>query len=248
MTLTPRITLVTEAYNLAEGQSETSFLRALNAVAEIAARRPDVEVVVLDPSPGNLAKPILANRFPQFTASAVPGLSYDGQKNLAARQGNGELLVFLDGDCKPFRQNWLETIIEPLMLPQVHGVGGLTLYDDFSVTGKAMSILDFGFLFDAPEGVILGCYASNNVAFRRDTYLRFPAPDEGLLRSYCYKHAQLMQRSGVPVRSNPRAFVLHELPEIEKERMRRGYDYVAALWADPMLPLAGELENTPAFV
>lgn len=248
MAPSPRISLVTEAYNLAEGQSEGAFVRALRAVADIAARRPDVEVIVLDPSADGLAAPILAAHFPQFKALAVPGLSYDGQKNKAAREARGAFLVFLDGDCAPVHDSWIDEIVEPLMVPDVHAVGGLTLYDDFSLTGKAMSILDFGFLFDAPQGVQLGCYASNNVAFRRETYNRLPAPDEGVLRSYCYKHAQLMQRSGVPVFSNPNAFVLHELPDIEKERLRRGYDYVAALWADPALDLTGELESSQAFI
>lgn len=243
----PRITLVTEAFNLAEGQSEASFHRALDAVAAIFAGRSDVEVIVLDPSEKGLASPILASRYPHFTAITVPGLSYDGQKNLAAQVGRGEYLVFLDGDCAPVRQDWLDQITGPLKNDHVHAVGGLTLYDDFSPTGKAMSILDFGFLFEAHQGAPLGCYASNNVAFRRETYLRYPAPDEGVLRSYCYKHAQLMLRAGVPVISNPQAFVLHELPDVQKERFRRGYDHIAALWCDPELPLARVLENTPRF-
>jgi Glycosyl transferase family 2 len=247
MAVSPRITLVTEAYNLAEGQSEAAFLRALRAVSEISARRNDVEVIVLDPSDQNLARPILAERFPQFVALHVPGMSYDGQKNHAAIRGRGTYLVFLDGDCVPVRNDWLDEITRPFDNPNVHGVGGLTLYDDFSLTGKAMSILDFGFLFEARRGQPLGCYASNNVAFRRESYLRLPAPDDGILRSYCYKHAQMMLRAQIPVMSNPNAFVLHELPDIEKERLRRGYDYVAALWSDPELDLAADLADTPEF-
>lgn len=242
MSIAPRITLVTEAYNLAEGQSEAAFLRALQAVDKIAAARKDVDVIVLDPSVDHLASPIVEAHFPHFSPFSVPGLSYDGQKNAAAQAARGEYLVFLDGDCTPVRDTWLDEITLPLSFPHVHAVAGLTLYDDFSLTGKAMSVLDFGFLFEARRGAPLGCYASNNVAFRLATYLKIPAPDDGLLRSYCYKHAQLMLRAKVPVFNNPRAFAVHELPNVEKERLRRGYDHVAALWSDPALPLASQLE------
>ena len=95
---TPRITLVTEAYNLAEGQSEASFVRALQTVLQIGQRYPDVEVIVLDPTHEHVAQPILAARFPQLKALHVPGMTYDGQKNAAALAAQGEFLVYLDGD------------------------------------------------------------------------------------------------------------------------------------------------------
>src|SRR3989338_2961623 len=81
----PSVTLVTEAYNLAEGQSEASFLRALQTVLQIGQRHPSVEVIVLDPTREHVAAPILAERFPQLKALHVPGMTYDGQKNAAAR-------------------------------------------------------------------------------------------------------------------------------------------------------------------
>jgi hypothetical protein len=236
MLQSPKVTLVTEAYNLAEGQSEA------------AARRADVEVIVLDPSENNIAEGILRRSFPAFRSLHAKGMTYDGQKNLAAQMGRGEFLVFLDGDCVPLHDEWLERSIAPLARdPKMTAAAGLTVYDDLSLTGQAMSVLDFGFLFEARPGQDIGCYASNNIAFRRSAYIAYPAPDDGVLRSYCYRHAQELLRAGKPVVFNPDAVALHELPNIETERLRRGWDHIAALWEDPVLPAAERIAYSADF-
>lgn len=244
----PSVTLVTEAYNLAEGQSEASFLRALQTVLQIGQRHPSVEVIVLDPTREHVAAPILAERFPQLKALHVPGMTYDGQKNAAARAAQGEFLVFLDGDCVPQSDDWLNVILAPFAQPHVHAVGGLTIYEGDDVTSKAMTVMDFGFLFEPDAQGHLGCYASNNVAFRRSAYLSVMAPDDGVMRSYCYKHAQLLARAGTPVHAHHDAKVFHELPDVRKERLRRGYDHAAALWEDPVLDGASKIAQDEAFI
>lgn len=244
----PSVTLVTEAYNLAEGQSEASFVRALQTVLQISGRYPGVEVIVLDPTHDHVAAPILASRFPQLKALHVPGMTYDGQKNAAARAARGEFLVFLDGDCVPQSDDWLKKILSPFVQPHVHAVGGLTIYEGEDVTSQAMTVMDFGFLFEPNALGHLGCYASNNVAFRRATYLNVMAPDDGVMRSYCYKHAQLLARAGTPVHAHHDAKVFHELPDVQKERLRRGYDHAAALWEDPVLGGAARIGLDESFI
>lgn len=244
----PSVTLVTEAYNLAEGQSKASFLRALQTVLGICRRYPGVEVIVLDPTHEHVAGPILSAQFPQLKALHVPGKTYDGQKNAAARAAQGEFLVFLDGDCVPQSDDWLEVILQPFARPDVHAVGGLTIYEGDDVTSQAMTVMDFGFLFEPDAEGLLGCYASNNVAFRLSTYLNVMAPDDGVMRSYCYKHAQLLARAGTPVHAHHAARVFHELPDVRKERLRRGYDHAAALWEDPVLEGAARIALDEAFI
>lgn len=245
---TPRITLVTEAYNLAEGQSEASFVRALQTVLQIGQRYPDVEVIVLDPTHEHVAQPILAARFPQLKALHVPGMTYDGQKNAAALAAQGEFLVYLDGDCAPPSERWLETLLAPFEQPHVQAVGGLTVYEGDDVTSRAMTVMDFGYLFEPNAQGHLGCYASNNVAFRRAAYLSVMAPDDGVMRCYCYKHAQLLARAGMPVHANHDAKVFHELPDVRKERLRRGFDHAAALWEDPVLAGGASIALDDAYI
>lgn len=247
-TIAPKISLVTEAFNLAEGQSEASFVRALQTVETIAAQQGNVEVIAVDPTPDNRAASIMANHYPHVRCLHLPGKTYDGQKNAAARAAQGEFLVFLDGDCVPQRNTWLADLLAPFNDPEIHAVGGLTLYEGEDVTAKAMSVLDWGFLFTPDKNKRLGCYAFNNVAFRTGSYLALPTPDESVLRCYCYKHAQLLQRAGRGVLAEHRAFALHELPDVTKERLRRGYDYLAALWADPVLEETAAIAPTEEFV
>lgn len=242
------VTLVTEAYNLAEGQSEASFLRALRSVADISKRYRGVEVLVLDPTTEHVAAPILDQHHPSIKALHVPGQSYDGQKNVAAMAARGEFLVFLDGDCVPVHEDWLQRILSPFENEHIHAVGGLTIYEGEDLRSKAMTILDFGFLFEPNQQGHLGCYAFNNVAFRRAAYLQVMAPDDGELRCYCYKHAQLLARAHMPVHANHHARALHELPDVRKERLRRGYDHAATLWEDPVLPGAASVGLTDNFV
>ena len=228
------VTLVTEAYNLSEGQSEQAFVRAVREIGRLAKNSPGMETLVTDPSLDGIATSLVVDEFPNVRVLHLPGQSYDRQKNSVAAVARGEIMVFLDGDCHPESEAWLDAILSPFADEAVAAVAGLTLYDDVSVTGIAMSILDFGFLFGT-EGTIPGCYASNNVAFRRTAFLKTPIPESELMRCCCFKHAQDLTRSGVPIWLQPSALVAHELPDVRTERLRRGYDHVAALWVDPLL-------------
>lgn len=228
------VLLVTEAYNVAEGQSEASLIRAVSDLEAIAARHNNAAVAVIDPNLEGVAKPLLSATHPHIDVWHLPSQSYDGQKNFISQNAQSELIVFLDGDCHPLYDSWLDKLLAPFADVTVSAVGGTTLYEDFSLAGVAMTILDFGYLF-GNSGQALGCYASNNVAFRRKTLLEVPIPHDGEMRCLCYKHAQMLQRAHKPVLLEGGAVVVHELPDIEKERHRRGYDHVAALWTDPQL-------------
>ena len=59
------VSLVTAAYNLAEGQSEAAFLRAVEAITKMAEHTKSVEILVMDPSEKNIAANILKRHSPQ---------------------------------------------------------------------------------------------------------------------------------------------------------------------------------------
>jgi hypothetical protein len=101
---------------------------------------------------------------------------------------------------------------------------------------RVLSIMDFGFLLPRREHP-LDCYASNNAAFAADALRRTPAP-EGDMRCRCFAHAQKLMRQGTPMQLAPGAFVRHEPVPLVKERLRRGWDLVAAARVDPELPEA----------
>ncbi len=227
------VTLVTEAYNLAEGMSEEAYRVTLGHMLEIGRRRGDVELMVVDPSDEGLGLESATAFGPEIRYLAIPGAKYEQQKTRAVEAAQGEIVAYLDGDCRPDNDYWFENLMQPFDHPQVQGVGGLTLYDDLSLTGKAMSVLDLGFLFLRP-GEIMGCYASNNMAFRRSTWMACPPPD-GHVRSTVYAHAQQLIREQRPLVFQPAALAWHELPDVRATRYRRGYEHVGACWVDPLL-------------
>ena len=228
------ISLITEAYNLGEGQSKASLAEALKTLSAIRTRYTDLDIMIVDPLADPSIEAFAVNIDPFFKYVAVPGSSYEGQKDVAVQRSTSDFVVFLDGDCHPAHDTWLDELMAPFQDREISAVGGLTVYDDFSLTGQAMSVMDFGFLF-VENGEPLGCYASNNVAFRREAWITCPIPYHESLRSVCYAHAQVMARMGYRLVLSRNALVLHELPDPQKERTRRGYDLVSACWADPRL-------------
>jgi hypothetical protein len=227
------VTLVTEAYNLAEGMGFAELEAAVAAVAAIAAAQPRAEALLVDATVDARVDALLA-RHPSVRHVPVPGAAYDALKNAAAEAAHGRFVAYMDGDCRPRSPDWLDRLLAPLRDGTAIATAGTTLYDDRSPTGIACSIMDWGFLWDDPGGAV-GCYSSNNVAFERALRCSLPAP-AGKLRCNCWLHTRQMARNGVKVRHVPDAIVLHQLPEVPKERARRARDLVAACWNDPLLP------------
>jgi hypothetical protein len=229
----PEITLVTESFNLDEGQSFEELRSSLTTVARYLQDRQDCEALLVDTSNDPRVAGLVAAVDARIRHLRAPGISYDHAKDLAAEEARGRYVVYLDGDCTPDRPDWLDTLLAPLRGGTALATGGVTLYAGDTLLSQVSSLIDFGFLFN-PEGGRLPCYASNNVAFQRDLRCGVRPPD-GPLRCHCFAHAQTLLRRGTPVMLVPTALVWHELPALMKERLRRGYDHVAASWVDDAL-------------
>jgi glycosyltransferase involved in cell wall biosynthesis len=227
----PEISVVVESYNHAEGSALERFALSLEAATERVARHRDGEVLVADSSGDADLLELLERRFPDVRRIDTRGLGYDRAKMRTATEARGRFLVFLDGDCVP-DPDWLERHVSALR-DGAHASSGLTLYDG-GFLAALEGVMDFGFLLpEVPRA--LPCYASNNTAFRREVLLETPAPD-GPMRCNCYAHAQLLVERGTPVHMTPGARVTHERQAFFAERFRRGFDLVAACWANPGLP------------
>jgi glycosyltransferase involved in cell wall biosynthesis len=230
----PEISIVTETFNVEEGQGIEPTRRALFRLEALARARGNIEIILADSMPPNLLVAALLQQFPQVRHVSRTGLGYEGIKNVAAVEARGTYVVYLDSDCLPLAPGWLDALLQPLRSGKAQAVAGLTRYRGHSLLHRVTEILDFGYLLaDLTETV--GCYASNNCAFVRRLRVDLPAPD-GAMRCTCYAHAQLLLRRGSPMHRVPEAIVEHELPPVIKERWRRGYDLVAACWVNPELP------------
>jgi hypothetical protein len=227
------VSIVVETYNFGDRQGAEMLPGAIAAAARAAAAHADWEVLLLDTCGAPGLDALLAGAAHPVRRVDAAGLSYDVAKMRAAGAARGRFLVFLDGDCEPLVPDWADHLLAPLRRGEAIATGGLTRYPE-GLLQDACSVLDFGFLFDALEQRTLGCYAFNNVAFDRAALLAHPVP-EGPMRCLCYAHAQLLERLGQPVRLVPEARVVHAATPFVKERLRRGYDLVAACWANPAL-------------
>jgi hypothetical protein len=110
---------------------------------------------------------------------------------------------------------------------------GVTRYEGGFVQ-KVLSVMDFGFL-TGEAGEEVECFASNNIGFERWTLLGQPRPDSPM-RCTCYAQARRLTAEGKPPVLTPAARAEHEIKPFWKERVRRGYDEVSAIWTDPTLP------------
>ncbi len=241
------VTIVTEAFNLAEGQGFDELGAAVNTVLRLIGDHPDREGVVLTPSADPRVDALVAGGHPRLRLLRADGLGYDELKCLAADEARGRYVAYLDGDCVPAHDDWLDCLLRPLRDGETDVSTGLTVYAGSSATAAACSVLDFGFLLDGGATGTIGCYASNNVAFPTELRRRVRPMHDGM-RCHCYQHAQLLRRQGYRVRCVPAAFALHQLPNLRRERHRRGYDLVAACWSNPALPETAWMEPGEATV
>ena len=228
------ITLATESYNLAEGQSWDSFERAVRAVAKLVEQTPRSEGLLMNVAQDPRIEMLVGATQGLVRIVQCDDMNYDEIKDHAADEAAGRYLAYLDGDCVPADSYWLQRLIAPLRDEQSNATAGLTFYPGHSALTHACNVLDFGFLLDDPGGPV-GCYASNNVAFLTQTRRKFRTP-RTMMRCACYAHTQRLSEAGYEMLSVPEAKVVHEQPPTRRERFRRGYDLVATCWVHPGLP------------
>jgi hypothetical protein len=234
------VSLVIETYNYAEGSGIDRLASALRAATRLVAEHGRGEVLLTDSAGSPEVASLLRRDFPRVRRIDAAGLEYDLAKALAAESAAGRYVLYLDGDCVP-NSGWLTAHLDRLRRGEM-ATGGFTRYEG-GFLPAVCTVMDFGFLLPRGDRV-LPCYASNNSGFRRELLAEAPVP-EGPMRCRCYSHAQLLMRRNTPVRMAPDAIVHHEFPHFFSERLRQGYDAVAACWVDPELPEARWLRVGP---
>ena len=224
--------IVVETFNTMEGTSLDSLRQALRAATSFQLPNGEVEVLLADVTRDPAIRRLLEQEFPEIRRIDGVGLGYCGAKRRAAQGARGRYVVYLDCDCVP-EPGWWEHITAPLRDGTAVATAGFAHYPG-GFFEKIQSLLDFGFLIPHCNRP-LGCYPSNNSGFTREVLLALPEP-EGPMRCTCYAHAQLLARLGMAPQLVAGAAVRHEAPPMLRERLRQGYDMVAACWVDPQLP------------
>lgn len=140
------------------------------------------------------------------------------------------MLVYLDSDCIP-QPGWLESLVSAFDDAEVVVCAGVTSID----RGNSYSRL-FAYLSDWPiddpgaEPVVVDRnFNANNVAFRRQTFLAHPYPDNGSYKARCVQLWLELAQAGVPIHRANRALVLHPAPvnprHFAAKAVGLGHDY-----------------------
>lgn len=141
------------------------------------------------------------------------GLEYYTQKNAGAREAANDVVVFLDSDVVP-EAGWLAGLLEAMRDPSVAVVCGATHVAAEGLYGKAFSLFWFFPPRDASANGLQPKpqFFANNVAFRRDLFLRTGFPEAATLRGQCVSLARQLRRDGVEIYCNGSSRVAHPPP------------------------------------
>lgn len=238
------VSLVIECENVNDVGADRAgrVMRALHAqIAEVSARRSlSGEILVMYAAGSVNASDVLSAIGAALGTSCPwpvraiacegPPYQYYEQKNQAARLAQGELLVYLDSDCIP-QPGWLESLLAAFDRPDVVACAGVTSIDRDTRYSRL-----FAFLSDWPiddvgaEPVVVATnFNANNVAFRRDTFLAHPYPDNGSYKARCVQLWQELAVAGITIHRANRALVLHPAPvnprHFAAKAIGLGHDY-----------------------
>jgi GT2 family glycosyltransferase len=78
-----------------------------------------------------------------YVSHPVKNLGFPYARNLSVKESSGEILVFVDDDCR-IRDGWLDNLVEPFKDPSIVGVqGGVVIPKGSNAVGWAESLLGF---------------------------------------------------------------------------------------------------------
>ena len=227
-----KVAVVVESFNETEHSSVERLAKALGMAERATREYGNAKVVLADSGRSADVSDLLAERFPGVERITSDVYDYDAAKRMAASGAGAEVVVFLDGDCEPVGDDWLPSLIRPIVSGKAVGAAGFTMYEGGWLR-RVLSVMDFGFLIPRRERPV-ACYASNNSAFRADALACTPTV-EGEMRCRCFSHAQEFARRGTPVYLAPDALAYHEAVPVVRERIVRGWQLVGAARVDPHL-------------
>jgi hypothetical protein len=144
---------------------------------------------------------------------ATDGLRYYQLKNLGARSGTGEVVIFIDSDVVP-EGDWLSRLLEPFRDPGTGVVCGSTYVELETYFSRTVGLWWFFATRDPRKGLLKTTrFWANNVAFRRSVFLPAGFPELPSFRGQCLVLANRFRRLGIPILQRVDARVAHPPPK-----------------------------------
>lgn len=158
-------------------------------------------------------------------------------KNFGGKMAEAAIIVFLDSDVIP-QPRWLQDLLTAFRDPKVEVVGGNAFIEPENLYAKAFA-LGWFFPLKAREARLEPArhFFANNVAFRKEIFLRFPFPEEPRsTRGSCSRLARTLNDRHIGFYKNSGAQVSHPAPNGVFHFFVRGL----AEGRDQMMPLTLE--------
>ena len=147
-----------------------------------------------------------------ITVPVASGTHYYEKKNAGARASSNEIILFLDSDLLP-DPGWLRNMLSAFNDWSVSVIIGATHLDHATPYEMAVALF---WIFDPAtygRGVQpLRRYTSNNLAFRRALFLRFPYPSHAAFRGQCAHLSKTLMRAGICIEEHTDARTSHPPP------------------------------------
>ena len=149
----------------------------------------------------------------RVTFIPVPsGTHYYEKKNAGARASINEIIVFLDTDLIP-DPGWLKGLLMAFNDWSLSALVGATHLDHASTYEMAVALFWIFPPSTHGHGIQpLRRYSSNNLAFRRSVFLKFPFPTRPTYRGQCGELGKTLLDVGIPIREHTDARATHPPP------------------------------------
>ncbi|HSW89031.1 MAG TPA: glycosyltransferase [Candidatus Saccharimonadales bacterium] len=195
--------------------------RIVNVLRDLKTiRKPEkTEVIVVDASKGKLQD--IKEKFTyvtwiDFESKTKKRITIPEQRNVGIYHAKGNIIVFIDSDCKPDK-NWLEELTKPIRYKSEEIVAGIVKLED----EKSMHNLEQNknlqkkYLTEAP---------TMNIAVSRKVYDQIGTYDENFQFGSDVDFSWRATRAGFKIRFNDNAIIYHDLGDTKHE-IRRMYFY-----------------------
>jgi len=144
--------------------------------------------------------------------SVAPNTHYYEKKNIGARASVNDIIIFIDTDLIP-DPDWLRGFLTAFNDWSLSVLLGATHLDHVSAYEMAVAL--FWIFPPATHGrgiQPLHRYSSNNLAFRRAVFLKFPFPTRPTYRGQCGELGQTLLGVGIPILEHTDSRATHPPP------------------------------------
>ena len=144
---------------------------------------------------------------------STPNLSYYEQRNFGVKYCSNEILIFLDCDVIP-DEGWLTALLAPFKDEEISVVSGLPYVSPTNMYHKALALFWIFPPKDDPDyrTSLLPEFVPDNVAIRREVFLKNKFPHSDTYRGAIVDHCNLIKAKGYKIFRQPKATVSHPTP------------------------------------